>query len=147
MSNLKMKNIFLSDSSGFNFEVAPFVRSFFEGTFDERIHTLMTNAQISASLFYSAYMKLKEDSGKCPIEFIEHCLDLGVIEIISYSIVYGFTDILAECLQCEKHRESIDKSIDKFIDIAIENERHECAVVLLDYKSKHNLYSEPDWSL
>lgn len=37
--------------------------------------------------------------------------------------------------------------IDVLIECAIDNEYHEMFVLLLEFKNKHNLYKEPDWSL
>lgn len=37
--------------------------------------------------------------------------------------------------------------IDVLIECAIDNEYHEMFVLLLEFKNKHNLYSEPDWRL
>lgn len=43
--------------------------------------------------------------------------------------------------------EAVHNNIDKIIDTAISYERHELTAYFLDYKNKHNLYTEFDWKL
>lgn len=43
--------------------------------------------------------------------------------------------------------DEIEYHIEWFIETAIERERPEFTVFLLDYKKKHDLYTKPDWRL
>lgn len=65
-------------------------------------------------------------------------LPLVVIDDSAFlDIILGLTD----------WKEEIQKNIDLLIDIAIECDSHECYILLVEYKRKHNLYQETDWSL
>lgn len=46
-----------------------------------------------------------------------------------------------------ENKYEIHKHIDDIIKESISMERHELTVYLLDYKKKHDLYTEPDWKL
>ena len=45
------------------------------------------------------------------------------------------------------HPEEIEDNLEWFIAAAIDKERPEFTVFLLDYKKKHNLYTPPNWNI
>lgn len=77
-------------------------------------------------------------------EKIESFKDLREDEFARYAVfntAKGNTANLDSVLKY-KNTEWIDSIIDGLIECAIDKEQHECYVMLLEYKQKHDLYKE-----
>ena len=71
---------------------------------------------------------------------------------VAMTIVFGTKELIPENLQriellANHYKDVLNKDIDTLLEFSISYEQPEITAFLLDYKNKHNLYSEPDWSL
>lgn len=67
-------------------------------------------------------------------------------ELLVDTICFGDTDgfyFVFELMEPEE----IESHLEWFISAAIEKERPEFTVFLLDYKKNHNLYTPPNWNI
>lgn len=68
------------------------------------------------------------------------------VELVSDAIIDNISSLFYNVFK-ELSEEEIAYNIDCWIANAIDRNRPEFTAFLLDYKAKHNLYNEPDWSL